>query len=318
MHVLGIDGGGSQTRALLCNQSGDILGRGRSGPTNPKSTSHTELQIQLQAAIAQALSGTQGTPPAAIHLGIAGASDVESQNILAQLTRHCIGAENSKITVGHDLEIALEGGLLGAHGLVLVAGTGSACYGKSPNGNEIQCGGWGELVDDAGSGSWIGLRALQVCVRQADGRLLPSPLKQAVMDYLEIESMDAFKTRIHGRGLSRKERAQLAPIVLNLAQSGDPAAHHIMIEAIDELCALAASARQQLASSACKLLLTGGLTQHVPFKNLLKNTLHSKIADVTLAQPTLSPIAGAVLIALKNTGISPQQINVSSLANACD
>ena len=51
--------------------------------------------------------------------------------------------------------------------VLIVSGTGSACYARNPNGKEIKVGGWGHLLGDKGSGYAIGLRALKAAPRES-------------------------------------------------------------------------------------------------------------------------------------------------------
>jgi N-acetylglucosamine kinase-like BadF-type ATPase len=261
VYALGIDGGGSRTRALLCDPSGQIIGQGLSGGTNPRVSSATELKAHLQKAIEQATQTIDCSKILAAHFGLAGTGDSQARTKVKAITKELL-CEQTTITIGHDLEIALAGGLGSNTGIVLVAGTGSACYGRSCDGRSASCGGWGDLVDDAGSGSWIGLRALQDCIRQTDGRLPESPLKQAVMDFLKIDHMNAFKARIHDSGLSRSERARLAPIILDLASAGDEISLAIVAEAVDTLCCCVLSTSRQLGIKAPTILLAGGLLEN--------------------------------------------------------
>ena len=298
MYALGIDGGGSRTRALLCDTYGQIIGKGLSGGTNPRTSSAGELKAHLQEAIEQATRSIACSKILAAHFGIAGAGDARARAKVQAITKELLSEQTTR-TIGHDLEIALVGGLGSNTGIVLVAGTGSACYGRTCDGRSTKCGDWGDLVDDVGSGSWIGLRALQVCVRQTDGRLPESPLKQAVMDFLKIEHMDAFKTRIHDSGLSRSERAQVAPIILDLAKKGDEVSLAIVAECVDALSSCVFITSRQLGIKSPTVLLAGGLFQHTYFSNSLEAALNARIPNAIITQPILSPTAGAVLMALK-------------------
>lgn len=302
MHFLGIDGGGSRTRALLCDASGQILGHGLSGPTNPRTIPPDDLRQHLLDAIQQAVGGCNPLAIRAAHLGIAGAGEAAAEASLAHIARSFLAGPATAITVGHDLETALEGGLAGAPGIVLLAGTGSACYGRDATARCALCGGWGDLVDDAGSGAWLGLRALQACARQADGRLPPSELMPRVMAFLEIDSMAAFKTRIHSQGLARHERARLAPLVIELATRGDLCAGAILDAAVEELSQLAASVRRQLEWSNPPILLCGGLSEDPSFRGALRRALRTEGFESGASQPRLSAAAGALLLALKSGG----------------
>lgn len=298
MYALGIDGGGSRTRALLCDTLGQIIGQGLSRGTNPRTSTTGELKAHLQEAIEQATRSIDSSKILAAHFGLAGAGDAGTRAKVQAITKELLCEETTR-TIGNDLEIALVGGLGSKTGIVLVAGTGSACYGRTCDGRSAKCGDWGDLVDDMGSGSWIGLRALQVCVRQTDGRLPKSHLKQAVMDFLKIEHMDAFKTRIHDTGLSRSERAQLAPIILDLASTGDEISLAIVAEGVSALSSCVFITSRQLDIKSPTVLLAGGLLQHTYFSNSLEAALNTRIPNAIITQPIFSPTAGAVLMALE-------------------
>ena len=315
MYALGIDGGGSRTRALLCDNHGQIIGQGLSRGTNPRTSSAGELKLHLQEAIEQATRSIDCSKILAAHFGIAGAGDARTRAKIQGIAKELLSEQTTR-TIGHDLEIALVGALGSNTGIVLVAGTGSACYGRTCDGRSTKCGDWGDLVDDVGSGSWIGLRALQVCVRQTDGRLPESPLKQAVMDFLKIEHMDAFKTRVHDSGLSRRERAQLAPIILDLASTGDEVSLAIVAEGVAALSSCVFITSHQLGIKSPTVLLAGGLLQHTYFSNSLEAALNARIPNVIITKPILSPTAGAVLMALKAANCEISELSIEKLKEA--
>lgn len=313
MHFLGIDGGGSRTRALICDSWGKILGSGQSGPSNPMSNSADICRSNIEEAIQLAFAERIPEPIAATHWGIAGAYCPEGIDILQTIAEQIFHSSQTKISIGHDLEIALEGGLARASGVALIAGTGSACYGKNPVGVEGFCGGWGDGVDDAGSGSWIGLQALQACARQEDGRLPRSYLQSRVMDYLGLSSMNQFKQRIHHIGLSKTERGELAPMILELAQTDDPAAVNIVQRAAEELSLLVRTCSQKTKQASPHIVLTGGLTMNPYFRDVVANKISQTIARPTLYRPRLSSASGALLISLKSSGIKTTKTTLENL-----
>ena len=315
MYALGIDGGGSHTRALLCDTLGQIIGQGLSGGTNPRTSATVELKLHLQEAIEQATRSVDCSKIISAHFGLAGAGEADTRAKVRTITKELLGKQTA-CTIGHDLEIALVGGLANKTGIVLVAGTGSACYGRTCDGRSAKCGDWGDLVDDAGSGSWIGLRGLQACVSQTDGRLTESPLKQAVMGFLKIDHMNTFKARIHDSGLSRSERARLAPIILNLASAGDAASIAIVAEGVGSLSNCVYSTSRQLSIKAPSVLLSGGLLKHNYFSNSLEAALKARIPSAIITQPILSPSAGAVLMALKAAKCEISDANIDKLKEA--
>jgi N-acetylglucosamine kinase-like BadF-type ATPase len=316
VYYLGIDGGGSQTRALLCDASGQVFGRGLSGPSNPRTASESTLQENLLSAIRLAVSGIETAKIHAAYFGVAGATDPINQGLILKIAHDFFENQSPKITVDHDMEIALEGGLKGAPGLVLIAGTGSSSYGRNAAGLTAECGGWGDLVDDVGSGSWIGLEALQTLVRQADGRLPKSSLMNAVVHFLGIEGMSDFKTRIHDQGLTRSERARLAPIVIDLAQSGDLLATRIVSRAVQELCKLAKNVSQKLELPKPTICLCGGLMQNPYFQDALCTALRLDGFDSAVTCPHLEPVSGALMLALKSANITVHEQTIIKLVKA--
>ena len=316
MYYLGIDGGGSQTRALVCDGSGQVFGRGLSGPSNPRTATESMLRENLLSAIQQAVSGIKIARVHAAYFGVAGATDPINQELILQIAHDFFQHQAPKITVGNDMEIALEGGLSGAPGLVLIAGTGSASYGRNAAGKTAQCGGWGDLVDDAGSGSWIGLEALQTLVRQADGRLPKSSLMNAVVHFLGIEGMSDFKARIHDQGLARNERARLAPIVIDLAQSGDLLATQIVSRAVQELCRLVKIVNQKLELPRPSICLCGGLMQNPYFQDALCTALRLDGFESAVTCPHLQPVSGALMLALKSVNITVREQTIIELVKA--
>ncbi|MEC7274638.1 MAG: BadF/BadG/BcrA/BcrD ATPase family protein [Verrucomicrobiota bacterium] len=316
MYYLGIDGGGSQTRALVCDASGRIFGRGLSGPSNLTAKSELTVRENLLDAMQQAASKIESTRIRAAYLGVAGASDPIKKKKLLKIAQEFFSSQALNITVDHDMRIALEGGLKGAPGLVLIAGTGSASFGRGTSGQTAGCGGWGDLVDDAGSGSWIGLKALQALFRQADGRLPKSPFMERIMHFLEIEEILEFKTHIHDQGLVRHERARLAPIVFDLAKSGDKLATAIMVEAIEELCKLAKIVSQKLQLPEPTVCLCGGLMQNPYFRNALSIALYSNGLENVISDPQLQAVSGAVMLALKSDNVTLNEQSIIELSKA--
>lgn len=307
MYFLGIDGGGSQCRALLCDGAGNIVGRCLSGPCNPCVQSAEACFTQLQAATQGALSSNAIGIDCitAAHLGVAGAGSASARALLESVADRLFERNRTQVGISHDLKIAHFGSLVGQAGSVLVAGTGSACYSVDLEGKEALTGGWGDLIDDAGSGAWIGLRALQVSTRQADGRTPGDNLQVAVLRFLGLGSPDELKAYFHREGLSREKRAKLAPVVLKLAQAGDSAASQIVREAIGELSLLVQCCLKAIHLPEAKLVLMGGLNDSDYFRKRLAAAIRADTSSVGITEPQFDPTAGAVLLAMREAGLRP-------------
>src|SRR5580765_444936 len=136
------------------------------GPANLRLVSDAQLARHFRE-IAQAMPR-----PVSVAIGMAGA------RTKADRARICQAA--AKVWPGvpcyatNDLETALMGAetkgrdpATGARVLVL-SGTGSCCFGRTPAGETAKVGGWGHILGDKGSGYEIGLRGLKAVVYYYD------------------------------------------------------------------------------------------------------------------------------------------------------
>ena len=118
---LGVDGGGSKTRAWLADEKGTVLGRGNTGTANINYTTRTSAVAAIRAACTQAFRSARVTESkvSGAWLGLAGmARACDRDWMKEQFSELAI-----KIEVSDDLHIAHCGGLAGDPGIVLVAGT---------------------------------------------------------------------------------------------------------------------------------------------------------------------------------------------------
>ena len=52
--------------------------------------------------------------------------------------------------------------------MLVIAGTGSNVTGRCADGSTVGAGGWGPVLGDEGSGTWIGLEAIEPALRARD------------------------------------------------------------------------------------------------------------------------------------------------------
>jgi glucosamine kinase len=304
--VLGIDGGGSHTRACVADLDGRVLGSGRAGSSNYNHAGAAGAGRAIEAAVREALSSVSAQPPAkAMFLGLAAVVNEADRAVIQQE----VGQRGlaMKIGIDHDIRIALSGGLAGQAGIALIAGTGASCYGRRATGESVQVGGYGFLADDVGSASWISRQALSAAVREADGRLMETDLKKAVFAFLEITDIRDFLHRVQTVGLKREELATLCPRIIALADSGNGPAQSIMEEAVRELALLVQTAASRLSFDSPAVVLAGGLAlSGAPFQPALEAAIRQVLPGVEFPEPALPAVGGALLEALRLAGVNPQ------------
>lgn len=306
-YFIGIDGGGTGTRAALADAEGRVLASARAGSANRNHHTHEQVRAVFQDVLRQTLAflPAQGDL-AGIFLGLSGVStDADKRDIQTILRGIPEAGRAGRVTVANDTAAALTGGLSGRPGLALIAGTGSVCLGRNARGEQHLCGGWGALADDIGSAPWVGLRALQAVVRAEDGRLPPTLLQPIVFEFLGLAEPRRLISRVHNHGLERTELGQLAPLVADACRLGDGAAAQILREAAAALSEMAAVTSRRLFGDAdCEMVLAGGLAlSGAPFQPMLVEQIGRDSPALTVRSAEMPPVRGAVLEALRVGGV---------------
>jgi N-acetylglucosamine kinase-like BadF-type ATPase len=207
------------------------------------------------------------------------------------------------IEVDHDLRIALAGGLAGNEGLVLIVGTGSSCYGRRANGKHHRTG-WGYLLDDLGSGYFLGLQAMIAVIRAADGRGIPTTLSARIRQELKYSHIDEIMRILYHDSRRVTNVAALAPIVLAEAKDRDEAAMSIIERGAEELSLMVATVAKKLDFAPdAPLVIVGGVAEQSAFyRTKIESAIVQRIPQCRIQPPQLPPILGAVLLALEGSG----------------
>ncbi|MBO9590335.1 N-acetylglucosamine kinase [Devosia sp.] len=165
---LGVDVGGTASRWVACDDSGAVLARGKtSGATghlfNPVEKERLRVALSAIAADLEA----QGFVVKSATTGLTGFGAVVAGLLREQLVEFFGVAAESCITVD-DMTLAYASIFKPGEGHLISAGTGSIGLHIGVGDTYVRVGGRGILVDDAGSGSWIALKALDTLFRRLD------------------------------------------------------------------------------------------------------------------------------------------------------
>ncbi len=199
-----------------------------------------------------------------------------------------------------DAELVLDAGLPDRVGIVLIAGTGSLCLGRTQADDLIRCGGWGYLFGDEGSGYALGVAGLRAAAHALDGRQpAESELATRILKRLHSVRPEDLVARVYpGLSGNRTELADLAREVVAAALNRDAVAMRLIDDAAAELGAMVISVHRRLngqACAACPLALAGGLLLETPLvRDRLREWLEQRgvrFDPVTLVD---YPVLGAV------------------------
>lgn len=296
MVVLGIDAGGTRTVGLLADETGAVLASARGPGANLQSAGELEVEKVLHQIVEDAL-GDSAARPASICLGMAGVDrpgDADTiRGILARI------GYRARVLVVNDALVALEAGLPGAPGIVIISGTGSIAYGRDTKGQAARAGGLGYVLSDEGSGYWLGREALRAVVRAADGRGPETALAAGVLAHFQVDRASELVPVVYGGGAKPSVIAGLAREVEAAAEMGDPVACAIVDAGAAELAGMAVSVARQLDLGAPTVLLSGG-TLHgaARLRQGTAERLLARLPGCSVQLLEAEPAAGAVRLAL--------------------
>jgi glucosamine kinase len=278
---LGIDAGGTHTRARLATDEGEVLGTGEAGPANTRvglREALGEIEEAYGHALAEAGLGAGHLQSISAGLGIAG---LNRRGTLPALLEHSFPFRS--IAFASDAAIANLGAHGGADGAIVIIGTGSIGFGRV--GEEVfTVGGYGFPVSDEGSGADLGMRAIRRSLWARDGRIPHSPMTEQVLEIFHGRAGEIVDWTSQA---TPTDYAALAPMVMDFAGQGDPVAEAIVQGAalrIDRLI------RVLLDRGAPNVCLMGGVAAR------MRDWLAASIRE-RLTEPLGDALDGAILLA---------------------
>ncbi|MCY4464217.1 MAG: hypothetical protein OXE46_01630 [Chloroflexi bacterium] len=291
----GIDGGGSNLRVTIVDSRLLPMATQSAGTANPSLIGHKQAQAHIRAVLRAALQQADFSPEKimAAGIGIAGASNLHSRDWLLETLSAVL--PSSHIVPSSDLEIALVGALGRRHGILLLAGTGSAVYGCAPDGKQLQVGGWGYLLGDEGSGYWLGIQLLRGIIAAHDEGIALTVLGAACLDELEIATARDLVGWLYRSNEATTARvAELARLVLHMAQSGNGEANMLLRTAADHLTRQVEVLRSRLDYPSAPIAFAGGLLDK---DNALSAAITRRLKLPERPTAMYSPAIGAALLA---------------------
>lgn len=298
--VVGVDAGGSKTRAVVASSTGEHLSEviGAAAAMAPGNAEHSATVIADLVASALASAERSDRIPRALYAGVAGTGrETEQLALQDALVRKGIADE---IVVATDAEVALADAFGDSAGIILIAGTGSIAFGRGPAGLIARCGGWGIAFGDEGSGAWIGRRALSVVAAAHDGREPETALTGAILTAAQVN--EAEQLIPWAIAADKESLAALAPSVISVAMQDDVRANGIIDMAVEELVLHVRALGRRLFvddRAAFNVALAGGLLGRAsPVRKRLERRLKTAVPGASVKPMEIDAARGAVKLAL--------------------
>ena len=298
-HVIGIDAGGTKTLCQLADASGTVIAEARGPGANLQASGELQVEKVLHEVMEQAI-GERPIVPSVICLGIAGVDRPDDALVVRGIMKR-IGYK-ARIIVVNDALVALEAGVPGEPGVVIISGTGSICYGRNSRGEAARSGGWGYVLGDEGSGYWIGRAALRAVLREADERGPKTALTPLLLQHFDVDRAQNVIHQVYHTNLKPAAIGALARCVHAAYLDGDQVAVGILRGAANELeaGALSVARRLQLIGTPFTFILAGGIFRAVPWvQEELGRRLPVVARGASVKLLETEPAAGAVALALQ-------------------
>jgi glucosamine kinase len=308
--IAGFDAGQTHTTCRLAEAgSGRVLAEA-DGP-GVRHLASPGAEEAFRQALQQSLTAAQHCleAPGAVQAAGVGASGIEQGSPVQQqgqrLAVSALGLSADRVLVTGDERTALLGAMgdVSAEGLVLISGTGTIAVGRNSHGSEHRCGGWGWLLDGAGSAMDIGRDGLSASLAMADGRRPDSPLRASLWRALGVEPQQAdaaatIKALVVQSGFGAAGFARLAPLVASAAAEGDATAQAIVECNGRALAEMAVAISTTLQLTAPPVWAMGGALEHLaPLRQMLVEQLSALLPGAQLAVPAGDGCAGALQLA---------------------
>ena len=241
-------------------------------------------------------------PDVTLDGAVMGASGIEQgstvQEQATDLLARTLALPRAQVLATGDERTALRGAFPNHAGIVVISGTGMICLGRNDQGVEHRCGGWGWLLDGAGSAFDIGHQGLQLTLQMADSRRADHPLRNQIWTALDCTTSADVKARVVQPNFGAADFAALAPLVAAAAMQDLDEARCILERSALALATSIQTVAQTLQLDSPELVGHGGALAHLDgFSRLVKTAVKTVLPSSRWIPAAGDACHGALVIA---------------------
>lgn len=290
MLVVGVNGGGTKTEAICCNENGEITGRGLSGSSNKDNIGMEAAVENIKKTVLQATK----KEPDIICIALAGLNTKKAfEDMHKRLSK-----EYKNLILEHDAYAELYLSTRGKPGIIAISGTGSVVLAYDGKKRYRRCdNGW--FLGDEASGYYVGKEGLKVAAKMLLEDMPKTQIYYDIMAYFGFTNADDLLEWVYSYRNTVTTISSLSKVVYQCAENGDKHAR-----------AIVDSASSTLANAACELALNlgikivhtkGGMFKSNLFASNFENILKAKGIECKMLNQFEAE--GALLIAADKAGV---------------
>ncbi|WP_195574119.1 N-acetylglucosamine kinase [Paenibacillus sp. 1001270B_150601_E10] len=317
--VIGIDGGGTHTRAIAARMDGTIIGDVQTGCCNPNKDERAEEHVKDAIVSVLERADAVAEDVAGLCAGLAGIETEEDLSWAESFTSVPGIACPKKLV--NDSYVAHAGAFLGEAGIMAISGTGSVVFGLNEQGRLLRN---QDFHHYAGAARHLAFdcvyRILAGYAGEEDQGLVTEVLHYWKVDsvaQLYEQGMEGFALGVHEQ---MRMFGKMGPIVTRAAKEGSPLAMHVCTQLADALDIGVRLIGAGFAEEQVQVAFMGSVIQDDYIAGLLTERLIRHIPgskQYQVVQPCLSPTIGAVWLALKECGASIDASVMNHLEQGC-
>ena len=233
-------------------------------------------------------------------MGLAGAGRAaEKAELIDKL--FALGVEKQfplrNVQIDTDAKIALEAAFAGGPGIVVIAGTGSIALYRTEANQIVRVGGWGRVLGDEGGAYAISRQALNLVMRQYDGRTDETLLTRKTYEHFKIVSVDELIPKVY---YQNADIASFTPKVFDAVMKNDRHAHKVILDNANELVDLVrVLVMKNPPKRKLPVSLMGSLLEtDNPYSKMVSERVKAALPQIVVQKPKFPAAYGAVIIGL--------------------
>ncbi|MDW0110581.1 N-acetylglucosamine kinase [Sporosarcina aquimarina] len=295
-HILAVDGGGTKTALVLCDENGVKLYETASDGSNYQAIGQAALRRVLTSALMEIFAACPVPSIDVAVFALAGVNTEKDRNTVTFIIQDILNSMQlnvADLVIENDAFGVLKGLVHEQPGVLAICGTGAIAFAQDEHQHIIRSSGWGHRIGDGGSACWMGTKVIDAVFRMDDGRGRKTVLKDKTLSAMGFTTVEQLFNWVNGDQYSIGAVGKLTIQLSEAESEKDPVASEIVANAVAELVSMVEAVihRSKLQDVPCTVFCAGGTIQNFDaLFERVKNTIETRQPNKTVIRTDESPI----------------------------
>lgn len=300
MYYLGIDGSGAYARLIAVDESMKVIGKHTGMLFASGKIERDSVRDNLRKLLSEFNRMTNTVPNdcKGLCLGSGHMDSPDKRGMVEKIFEEFNLTFPLKLV--NDARLMISAHTRGSAGVVVYSG--AEAWGAAVNEEEkmYNCGGYGQLLDDGGSGYSIGIQAIKHALLAEDNRTEKTSLTEKITGHFKVKTINEVKDIVNSDKFTVNMAAELAILVKYESKNGDNTALEIESQAAISLAQIANALIKKAGLKSPLICMAGSvLLTNENIQKLFATLVMSKNKDATVAPLKEKLEMGALYLATK-------------------